>query len=243
MAKKKRKLSVEKEAILKEYRKERRKLQQRIRYYRDRGFLIPESVVPKIPKDVTCGSIRNIKRASEKLFDKAVYKVRDNIGYGGRIYKPGDVVYGKRGIKIYQKEERQYRKAARALERGEEHNSLTAEDQARLEGKVQDRLEGKAQYLLEGTAEAFDELIYNRVISMLMEYDITDNSGTAREMYELIIEEEDKVGRSEVARRFYEAGEETVERLQVYLYYKFRHQQLAESAKADFLAILYRHGE
>lgn len=231
MAKKKRKLSVEKEAILKEYRKERRKLQQRIRYYRDRGFLIPESVVPKIPKDVTSGSIRNIKRASEKLFDKAVYKVRDNIGYGGRIYKPGDVVYGKRGLKIYQKEERQARKAARALEQEEYFENLSEEEQAMLAGE--------GQQGLEGTSEAFDELIYNRVISMLMEYDVSDNSGTARELYELILEEEDKVGRSEVARRFYEAGEETVERLQVYLYYKFRHPQLAEAAKQDFLTILY----
>lgn len=235
MAKKKRKLSVEKEAILKEYRKERRKLQRRIRYYRDRGFLIPESALPTIPEKVTEGSIRNIKRASDKLFDKAAYKVRDNIGYGGRIYKSGDVVFGKRGLKIYQKEERQARKATRALEREEEYNPLSEEDQAMLVGD--------GQQGLEGASEAFDELIYNRVISTLMEYDITDNSGTAREMYELILEEEDKVGRSEVARRFYEAGEETVERLQVYLYYKFRHPQLSESAKADFLAILYGHGE
>lgn len=235
MAKKKRKLSVEKEAILKEYRKERRKLQQRIRYYRDRGFLIPESAVPKRPKDVTSGSIRNIKRASEKLFDKAVYKVRDNIGYGGRIYKPGDVVYGKRGLKIYQKEERQARKAARALEQEEYFENLSEEEQAMLAGE--------GQQGLEGTSEAFDELIYNRVISMLMEYDVSDNSGAARELYGLILEEEDKVGRSEVARRFYEAGEETVEHLQVYLYYRYRHPQLAESAKADFLSILYGHGE
>lgn len=235
MAKKKRKLSVEKEAILKEYRKERRKLQRRIRYYRDRGFLIPESALPKIPEKVTEGSIRNIKRSSEKLFDKATYKVRDNISYGGRIYKSGDVVFGKRGLKIYQKEERQARKATRALEREEEYNPLSEEDQAMLAGD--------GRQWLEGASEAFDELIYNRVISTLMEYDITDNSGTAREMYELILKEEDKVGRSEVARRFYEAGEETVERLQVYLYYKFRHSQLSESAKADFLAILYDHGE
>lgn len=235
MAKKKRKLSVEKEAILKEYRKERRKLQGRIRYYRDRGFLIPESVVPKIPKDVTSGSIRNIKRASEKLFDKAEYKVRDNIGYAGRIYKPGDVVFGKRGLKIYQKEERRARKAARALDREEYFEDLSEEEQGMLNGE--------GQRGLEGTAEAFDELIYNRVLSMLMEYDISDNSGAARELYELILEEEEKVGRAEIARRFAGAGEETIEHLQVYLYYRYRHPQLAESAKADFLAILYGHGE
>lgn len=235
MAKKKRKLSAAQEGILKEYRKERAKLRNRIKYYRDRGFFIPESALPKIPQKVTEGSIRNIKRASERLFDKAVYKVRDNIGYGGRIYKPGDVVYGKRGLKIYQKEERQARKAARALEQEEYFENLSEEEQAMLAGE--------GQHGLEGTSEAFNELIYNRVISMLMEYDVTDNSGAARELYNAILEEEEKVGRDEVVRRFAEAGEETVEHLQVYLYYRYRHPQLAESAKADFLAILYGHGE
>lgn len=235
MARKKRKLSVEKEAILNEYRKARANLRGRIKYYRDRGFFIPESVLPKIPKEVTPASVRNIKRASEHLFDKAAYKVRDNIGYGGRIYKPGDVVYGKRGVKIYQKEERQARKAARALEQEEYFENLSEEEQAMLAGE--------GQLGLEGTSEAFNELIYNRVISMLMEYDVTDNSGAARELYNSILEEEEKVGRDEVVRRFAEAGEETVEHLQVYLYYRYRHPQLAESAKAEFLAILYGHGE
>lgn len=235
MAKKKRKLSTEKDATLNEYRKARANLRGRIKYYRDRGFFIPESVLPKIPQKVTEGSIRNIKRASERLFDKAVYKVRDNIGYGGRIYKPGDVVYGKRGLKIYQKEERQARKAAHALEQEEYFENLSEEEQAMLAGE--------GQRGLEGTSEAFNELIYNRVISTLMEYDVTDNSGAARELYNAILEEEEKVGRDEVVRRFAETGEETVEHLQVYLYYRYRHPQLAESAKADFLAILYGHGE
>lgn len=235
MAKKKRKLSVEKEAILKEYRKARRNLRGRIKYYRDRGFFIPESVLPKIPKDVTAGSIRNIKRASEHLFDKAVYKVRNNIGYGGRIYKPGDVVFGKRGLKIFQKEERQVRRAARALERGEYFEDLTGEEQAMLSGE--------GQHGIEGTPQQFDDLIWNRIISILMEYGTTDPDQIAVKMYDLILEEEQKAGRETIVARFYAMPEDAVENLQTYLYYYYRVRTIAEDAKAEFLRVLYGNGK
>lgn len=231
MAKKKRKLSVEKDATLKEYRKARKNLRSRIKYYRDRGFFIPESVLPKIPKEITEASVRNIKRASEHLFDKAVYKVRDNISYAGRIYKPGDAVSGRRGLKIFQKEERQARKAARALERGEYFENLTEEEQSLLSGE--------GQHGLEGTPQQFDDLIWNRVVSLLMDYGSEDPDQIAVKMYDLLLEEEQKVGRQVISARFYSAPADAVENLQVYLYYYYTDRRLAEDAKAVFLAILY----
>lgn len=211
---KKRKLSMKQAETLKEYRKARASLRKRVKYYRDRGFLIPESTVPKIPKEVTPASVRNVKRASEHLFDKAAYRVRDNISYGGRIYKTGDVVYGKRGLKIYQKEERSYRKAVRALERAEYFEDL---DDAAMR-----QLTGEGQPSLDGDAEAFDALVYNRVISTLMEYHTEEGKGakTAGYIYNLMLEEEDKVGRSEVVRRFAEVGEDVIETLQTALIYE-----------------------
>lgn len=229
MAKKKRKLSIEKDAILKEYRKARANLRRRIKYYRDRGFLIPESALPKIPEKVTEGSIRNLKRASERLFDKAAYKVRDNINYGGRIYKTGDVVFGKRGLKIYQKEERQYRAATRALERGEYFEALD-------DGSIR-QLTGEGQPPLTGGAEVFDDLIYNRIISTLMDNAAHDpEPGTAQHIYQLILDEEEKVGRDEVVRRFAEAGEAAVEALQTVLRYKYSYP--AWVAYQYFMSIL-----
>nr|DAF89334.1 MAG TPA: hypothetical protein [Podoviridae sp. ctIyI17] len=231
MANKKRKLSGKAADTLKEYRRERKNLRARIKYYRDRGFFIPESALPRIPKKITEASVRNIQRASEHLFDKAMYKVRDNIGYAGRIYKPGDTVSGTRGLKIFQKEERQARKAARALELGEYFETLTGEEQAMLFGE--------GQQGLEGTQQQFDDLIWNRIISVLMEYGTTDPDQIAVKMYDLLLEEEQKVGRETIVARFYAMPEDAVENLQVYLYYYYKVRAIAEDAKADFLQILY----
>lgn len=213
MAKKKRKLSIKASDTLKEYRRARKNLRSRIKYYRDRGFLIPESALPKIPKKVTEASIRNIKRASEHLFDQAAYHVRDNISYGGRIYKTGDVVFGRRGVKIFQKEERQNRAAARAMDRGEYFEALD-DDAIR-------QVTGEDRKSITGGAKAFDDLIYNRVISTLMDNAATDpDPSTAQNIYQLILDEEEKVGRSEVVRRFAEVGEDVIDILQTALYYK-----------------------
>lgn len=231
MAKKKRKLSIKNDATLKDYRRARKNLRSRIKYYRDRGFFIPESVLPKIPKKITEASVRNIQRASKHLFDKAVYKVRDNIGYAGRIYKPGDIVSGIRGLKIFQKEERQARKAARALERGEYFDALTGEEQAMLSGE--------GQQGLEGTSQQFDDLIWNRIISILMEYGTNDPDQIAVKMYDLLLEEEQKAGRETVVARFYAMPTDAVENLQVYLYYYYKVRTIAEDAKAEFLRILH----
>lgn len=235
MAKKKRKLSSKAADTLKEYRRERKNLRSRIKYYRDRGFFIPESALPKIPKKITEASVRNIQSASEHLFDKAVYKVRDNVGYGGRIYKAGDVVSGRRGLKIFQKEERQARKAARALERGEYFDALTGEEQAMLSGE--------GQQGLEGTPQQFDDLIWNRIISILMEYGTNDPDQIAVKMYDLLLEEEQKVGRETVVARFYAMPTDAVENLQVYLYYYYKVRTIAEDAKADFLRVLCGNGQ
>lgn len=231
MAKKKRKLSIKADATLKDYRRARKNLRSRIKYYRDRGFFIPESVLPKIPKNITEASVRNIQRASERLFDKAAYKVRANIGYGGRIYKPGDVVFGKRGLKIFQKEERQARKAALALERGENFENLTEEEQSLLSAE--------GQQGLEGTPQQFDDLIWNRIISTLMEYGTNDPDQIALKMYDLLLEEEQKAGRETVVARFYAMPTDAVENLQVYLYYYYKVRTIAEDAKAEFLRILH----
>lgn len=235
MAKKKRKLSSKVADTLKEYRRERKNLRSRIKYYRDRGFFIPESVLPKTPKKITEASVRNIQRASEHLFDKAVYKVRDNIGYAGRIYKPGDTVSGTRGLKIFQKEERQARKAARALERGGYFENLSEEEQAMLSGE--------GQHGLEGTSQQFDDFIWNRIISILMEYGTTDPDQIAVKMYDLLLEEEQKAGRETVVSRFYAMPEDAVENLQVYLYYYYKVRTIAEGAKAEFLRVLHGNGQ
>ena len=229
MAKKKRKLSIKADATLKDYRRARKNLRSRIKYYRDRGFLIPESVLPKIPQKITTASIRKIKQASEHLFDKAAYQVRDNISYGGRIYKTGDVVFGKRGVKIYQKEERQHGAAARVLDRGEYLETLD-DDAIR-------QVTGEGRESISGDVEAFDDLIYNRVISTLIDNISRDPDPTlGQHIYQLILDEEDKVGRSEVVRRFAEVGEFVIETLQIALFYQDSPQ--GRSAYQIFVSIL-----
>ena len=72
-----------------------------------------------------------------------------------------------------------------------------------------------------------------------MEYGKTDPDQIAVKMYDLLLEEEQKVGRETIVARFYAMPEDAVENLQVYLYYYYKVRAIAEDAKADFLQILY----
>ena len=82
----------EKEKLLTDYRKERRRLQSLVRSMEKRGYILPIGVVPKIPKRITEGSIRRLKALTPNvLYEKSAWKdpVTGSIftGKQGRYYE------------------------------------------------------------------------------------------------------------------------------------------------------------
>nr|DAR07392.1 MAG TPA: hypothetical protein [Caudoviricetes sp.] len=61
-------------AIQKAYNKERRRIQRQISRMEQRGYLLPENILPKQPKRITQASVRRLKNLSTKnLYQKAEY--------------------------------------------------------------------------------------------------------------------------------------------------------------------------
>lgn len=61
-------------AVTLEYRKKRKLLMQRVRRMRERGFEIPDEVIPKIPKKITLGSVRRLERlTTQEIAKKSTY--------------------------------------------------------------------------------------------------------------------------------------------------------------------------
>lgn len=94
-----------KSEIGKKYYKERKLVLQRISRAKKRGFVVPEKILPAIPKKITAGSIRRLKKLSAKYIqEKSEYK-------------------GKKGVearKEYQKDFVAKRKSSRKANKAEE---------------------------------------------------------------------------------------------------------------------------
>ena len=69
-----RKIKGESPETIEEYKKERRKLQNRVYKMKARGYSFSSDVIPQIPQYVRQGSIRNLqKRSTEWLYQHSVY--------------------------------------------------------------------------------------------------------------------------------------------------------------------------
>lgn len=92
MAKPKRKQTPTQKA----YHAQVRRIKQFIRRAGKRGFIFPEDLLPKVPKRITAGSVRRLKRITpEKLYQKATY-------VSGLSY--GEEISGIEGLKLERKE-------------------------------------------------------------------------------------------------------------------------------------------
>lgn len=95
--------------IREQYLKERRRIQRFIRSATKRGYIIPENILPDIPKRVTRASVSRLKKITpEKIYSKSQYVSRET----------GEIKTGKAG----RAEERKAasRKAAETRRRKEE---------------------------------------------------------------------------------------------------------------------------
>lgn len=165
-----------KSEIEKKYYKERKLVWQRISRAKKRGFVVPEKLLPAIPKKITAGSIRRLKKLSAKYIqEKSEYK-------------------GKKGAearKEYQKEFTKKRKIAKLenkmklliqllIERGYFENDLKNKDEKELEELLQITSGSREPVpdeidepdFEEGGYGGFDlpdesELVYQEIIRML----------------------------------------------------------------------------
>ena len=104
-----------KNELVAEYRRERRRTLQAIRRMEKRGFIVPESVIPKKPKKITAGSVRRMKKlTADYLYKKSKYV----------DYETGELMSGDAARKILRKraakkaaERRAERRAAEYLEK------------------------------------------------------------------------------------------------------------------------------
>lgn len=87
--------------IQQEYRRNRRRIQSAIRRLENRGYLVPENILPAIPKKITPASVRRLESlTTEKLYKRSEYVVQET----------GEIVPGKRGRKIENKLRTEYKR-------------------------------------------------------------------------------------------------------------------------------------
>lgn len=93
-----------KQTIRQQYMKERRRIQSFIRRAQKRGYIIPESILPAIPKNITKSSINRLKKITpDKIYSKSEYKNKET----------GELVSAKRGRIIERKKATEKAKATR----------------------------------------------------------------------------------------------------------------------------------
>ena len=76
--------------IREQYLQERRRIQRFIRSATKRGYIIPENILPDIPKRVTRASVSRLKKITpEKIYSKSQYVSRETgeikTGKAGRV--------------------------------------------------------------------------------------------------------------------------------------------------------------
>lgn len=148
-----------KSEIEKKYYKERKLVLQRISRAKKRGFVVPEKILPAIPKKITAGSIRRLEKLSAKYIqEKSEYK-------------------GKKGAEArreYRKDFVAKRKSSRKANKAEEKES------AREEEPYYDYNDGYEEGYESGYGDGYNagrqvevelpeesELVYQEIIRML----------------------------------------------------------------------------
>lgn len=97
-------------AVVKEYRKNRRRIQRAIMDLTKRGYEVPENILPSIPKRVTEGSVRRL----QKITKNVLYKKSIVIDY-----ETGEIIPGLKAKEIEAAVKRERRKAERELRKAE----------------------------------------------------------------------------------------------------------------------------
>lgn len=76
--------------VIAEYRKQRRRIQSFLRRAEKRDFLVPENILPKIPKNITSSSVRRLQKlTADALYRKLEYLDKET----------GEIQSGRRGLK------------------------------------------------------------------------------------------------------------------------------------------------
>lgn len=79
----------------KEYRKERQRIQRQINRMINRGYIVPENLLPPIPKTITKASVRRL----EKIDTKTIYRKSQYLDT-----ESGEILTGEQGRKIERSE-------------------------------------------------------------------------------------------------------------------------------------------
>lgn len=152
-----------KSEIEKKYYKERKLVLQRISRAKKRGFVVPEKILPAIPKKITAGSVRRLEKLSAKYIqEKSEYK-------------------GKKGAearKEYRKEFTKKRKITKLenkmklliqllIERGYFENDLKNKDEKELEELLKITPESREPIPEGNDLPDESELVYQEIIRML----------------------------------------------------------------------------
>lgn len=88
-----------------EYSRNRRRIQSAIRRLRNQGFLVPEDILPPIPKRITAGSVRRLEKITTEKIVRASRAVD---------VSTGEIVSGKEAQKIIQAERKERRRQRKA---------------------------------------------------------------------------------------------------------------------------------
>lgn len=139
-----------KSEIEKKYYKERKLVLQRISRAKKRGFAVPEKLLPAIPKKITAGSIRRLKKLSAKYIqEKSEYK-------------------GKKGAEArreYRKDFVEKRKSSRKANKAEEKEKKESAREEGYESGYGDGYNAGKQVEVELPEES--ELIYQEIMRIL----------------------------------------------------------------------------
>lgn len=113
-----------KQTLINDYRKERRRINQQIRRMRNRGYIVPSTILPAKPKKITEASIRRLQKIKpETIYSKS-----------SAISKTGQVVTGKEKRKEERKERAQ--KAAETRKRKSAEQADIGIDYIPTEGEL-----------------------------------------------------------------------------------------------------------
>lgn len=92
--------------VITEYRKQRRRIQSFLRRAKKRDFLIPDNILPKIPKNITKASVRRLEKlTAEKLYQKIEYLDKET----------GEIQSGRQGLKTRRAKSKERRNRATSL--------------------------------------------------------------------------------------------------------------------------------
>lgn len=92
--------------VITEYRKQRRRIQSFLRRAEKRDFIIPDNILPKIPKNITTASVRRLQKlTAEALYRKIEYLDKET----------GEIQTGRQGLKTRRAKSKSQRNTVTSL--------------------------------------------------------------------------------------------------------------------------------